>query len=108
MRERGWGAPQADPKTGLKGPVKLWEGSPMTIYSKAVANWDTTGYGSLLESPSVGSSLLFDTPLNPAPLPSFAAFPCRLRLSGPTSVLMSGAEPCSFRKRRVPSRSEGF
>lgn len=52
------GGSQAHPKTGLKGPVKLWEGSPMTIYSTAVANWDSTGYGSLLESPSVRSSFL--------------------------------------------------
>eukprot|EP00884_Botryococcus_braunii_P012060 jgi/Botrbrau1/20855/Bobra.0156s0079.1 len=40
-------------KTGIKGPIKLWEGGIMTVYSKEVANWDTTGYGSLLECPAV-------------------------------------------------------
>jgi hypothetical protein len=44
---------QGSPGNGLKAPIKIWEGGIMTIYSKEVGDWEGSGYGAILESPSV-------------------------------------------------------
>lgn len=33
--------------------IQCWKGSVFSIFSRGVANWDSTGYGALLQTPSV-------------------------------------------------------
>ena len=33
--------------------IQCWKGSVFSMFSRAVANWDGSGYGALLQTPSV-------------------------------------------------------
>ena len=36
--------------------IHCWKGSVFSIFSRSVANWDSSGYGALLQTPSVSVS----------------------------------------------------
>lgn len=43
--------------------IQCWKGSVFSIFSRSVANWDGSGYGALLQTPSVSATPL----LHPCP-----------------------------------------
>lgn len=45
------GSTTARPLWMKTGPVKLWEGVMMSAYSRALADWEGSGYGPMLSVP---------------------------------------------------------
>ncbi len=76
-------------------PVKMWEGSIFSVYSREAADWEGTGYGPLLMTPAVpplGPSAALRAPCHAAAHPLLAA---------PTLAPCSGCNtaplhPCSW------------
>ena len=43
---------------GVPEEIHTWKGSIFSIFSNEVANWESSGYGALLQTPSVTSPAL--------------------------------------------------
>ena len=40
-------------QTGVPEEIHTWKGSIFSVFSNEVANWESRGYGALLQTPSV-------------------------------------------------------